>query len=33
MQRDIVMTDLIYIGGGVAVLLIYALYATALRKV
>ena len=28
-----VMTDLIYIGGGVAVLLIYALYAIALRKV
>lgn len=28
-----VMTDLIYIGGGVAVLLIYALYAVALRKV
>jgi len=28
-----VMIDLIYIGGGVAVLLLYALYATALRKV
>jgi hypothetical protein len=28
-----VMLDLIYIGGGVAVLLIYALYAVALRKV
>jgi len=27
------MIDLIYIGGGVAVLLIYALYAAALRKV
>jgi len=27
------MIDLIYIGGGVAVLLIYALYAVALRKV
>jgi hypothetical protein len=28
-----VMLDLIYIGGGVAVLLLYALYALALRKV
>jgi hypothetical protein len=28
-----VMLDLIYIGGGVAVLLLYALYAAALRKV
>jgi len=27
------MTDLIYIGGGIAVLLLYALYAVALRKV
>jgi len=27
------MLDLIYIGGGVAVLLLYALYAMALRKV
>jgi hypothetical protein len=27
------MLDVIYIGGGVAVLLIYALYAVALRKV
>jgi len=27
------MIDLIYIGGGVAVLLVYALYAVALRKV
>jgi hypothetical protein len=33
MKRETVMTDLIYIGGGVAVLLIYALYAVALRKV
>jgi hypothetical protein len=28
-----VMLDLLYIGGGVAVLLLYALYALALRKV
>jgi len=28
-----VMLDLIYIGGGVAVLVLYALYALALRKV
>lgn len=29
----LVMIDLIYIGGGVAVLVVYALYAAALRKV
>ena len=33
MKTRTVMTDLIYIGGGIAVLLIYALYAVALRKV